>query len=78
MNRAQELLTRVEIESGKLGVHLNAKKAKIMHYNQVNLALVLAKGNSTNKTDDNSISSRRNSRTSVSAGGLGWGPRAEP
>ena len=49
-----------------------------MHNNQVNLALVLAKGNSTNKTDDNSISFRRNSRTSVSAGGLGWGPRAEP
>ena len=43
MNQAQELLTCAEIESGKIGLHLNAKKTGIIHYNQVNAAPVLAK-----------------------------------
>ena len=52
MNQAQELFTRVKIESGKVGLHLNANKTKIMHYNQVNLAPVLANDNSTIKAVD--------------------------
>ena len=52
MNQAQELFTRVEIESGKVGLHLSANTTKIMHYNQVNLAPVLAKDNSTIKAVD--------------------------
>ena len=36
MNQAQELLTRVNIESGKIGLNLNAKKTEITHYNQIN------------------------------------------
>ena len=36
MNQAQELITRVNIESGKIGLNCNVKKTEITHYNQVN------------------------------------------
>lgn len=35
MNIAQEVVTRVKIKSGKIGLHLDAKKTEIRHYNQV-------------------------------------------
>ena len=53
INQAQELLTRVEVESGKIGLHLNAKKTEIMHYNQIDPCPVLAKDGSTIKTVEN-------------------------
>ena len=51
MNQAQELLTRVEIESCKIG--LNYTTLEVIHYNQVNSVPVLAKDGSTIKTVDN-------------------------
>ena len=53
MNQARELLTGVEIESGKIELHVNAKNTEIMHCNQVNLVPVLSKDGSTIKTADN-------------------------
>ena len=50
MNQAQELITCIEIESGKIGLHLTTKKTEVMHYNQINPAPVLAKDVSTVKT----------------------------
>ena len=52
MNQAQELLTRVEIESGKIGLHLNPKKSEIMNYNEVNQVPLLAKDCSAIKIVD--------------------------
>ena len=45
--QAQEMLSRVEFESGRGGLHLNVKKTEVMQYNQGKDSLFAKNGNTT-------------------------------
>ena len=52
INQAQELLTRLEVSSAKVGLHLNAAKTKIIAYNQVDEVNIKSKDGTTIDTTD--------------------------
>ena len=53
VNQAQEFLTRVETESARIGLHLNAKKTKIMEFNQDSPSQIFSKDGTPIKVVDN-------------------------
>ena len=50
---AQEMLTSIEFEAAKIGLHLNVKKTEVMHYNQEGITTIKAKNGMALKSVDN-------------------------
>lgn len=53
ISQAQEMLKCIEIEAAKVGLHLNAKKTEVMHFNQEGDATIKTRNGNALKSVDN-------------------------
>ena len=53
IEKAQEMLTSIEFEAAKIGLHLNVKKTEVMHYNQEGITTIKPRNEMALKSVDN-------------------------
>ena len=53
IEKAQEMLTSIEFEAAKIGLHLNVKKTEVMHYNQEGITTIKPRNGMALKSVDN-------------------------
>ena len=53
IEKSQEMLTSIEFEAAKIGLHLNVKKTEVVHYNQKGITTIKARNGMALKSVEN-------------------------